>query len=379
MSYKILIVDDILENRKLLASIIKEQTDYEVITARSGLDVISMLDDEQIDTPDLILLDVMMPELNGFDVAARLKEDPRSRDIPIIFITGLTDTKSKVKGFESGGADYISKPFNKLELLARVNTQLRLKKNEDSLRQKNLELEELNKTKNIYLGIVAHDLRNPLMTISGVAELFLMKYKEELTDDQKRFVDIIKRSGSFMKSLVEDFLDYSAIEAGKLTLNLKAANISQLIRENVTYNKSLAEGKGIELELNCDEDLPQTIFVDEHKMLQVINNLVSNAIKFSHPRTKIEVSLKQQGEALLFFVKDQGQGIPESELDKLFAPFSRTSIKSTAGEGGSGLGLVIVKKIVNGHGGKIWVESQVGQGTTFYVTIPLRQSGEKGE
>ncbi|MCP4150277.1 MAG: response regulator [bacterium] len=371
MRCRILIVDDILENRKLLAGIIRKHTGHEVFLAKSGLDVVEMLKDPEMTKPDLILLDVMMPDMDGFEVAKILKSDSLTRDIPIIFITGLSDTDCKIQGFEVGGADYLSKPFNKQELLARVNTHLKLKQNEDSLRKKNIALNALIQKKNMLLGIAAHDLRNPLMTISGLADLFVMKYDKELKEDQRKFLHNITKLANFMNTIVDDFLDYSAIESGKLNLNLKETNVAKLIQNNIEYNKSLAERKQIALDFYYGDNLPEDIMLDAHKIKQVMNNLITNAIKFSHSNTTIEVHLKLEDQNLLFFVRDQGQGIPKEELEILFTPFQKTSVKSTAGEKSTGLGLAIVKKIVMGHKGKIWVESEIDKGSTFYVSIPL--------
>ncbi|MCP4221438.1 MAG: HAMP domain-containing histidine kinase, partial [bacterium] len=267
--------------------------------------------------------------------------------------------------------DYISKPFNTLELLARVNIHLQLKKNEDVLRQKNRQLEELNKKKNMLLGIAAHDLRNPLMNVMGVVELYKMKYEDQMTEDHEKILGIIDRSVTFMTNLVNDLLDYSVIESGNLVMNMEVIDIVKIVKENISYHKNLAERKKISLELLCSENLPGSIVADEHKIVQVINNLIVNAVKFSHPGTRIEVHMEYKDESILFFVKDQGKGIPRDDRDKIFTAFCKTNARGTAGERSTGLGLAIVRNIVNGHNGRIWLDSELGKGTTFYVLLPV--------
>lgn len=371
MEKRLLIVDDLSENRKLLASILKKNTDFDIVLAKSGVDVIKMFEREDCRYPDVILLDIMMPEMDGFEVAEKLKENSNTKDIPIIFITALTDTESKVRAFEMGGVDYISKPFNKSELLARVNTHYQLKKMQDDLKKQNTELVRLNDKKNEFLGIAAHDLRNPLSIIMSAADLFQFKYERELNEHQNKLLERVLYSSKFMIDLLNDLLDISAIESGKLNLEFMKYNVVDLITSNIEFNTDLATKKdiGIELVNNCNDSI--IISIDNNKFEQVLNNLLSNAIKYSKSGTKVIVTIGCDSNNFNLSVKDEGLGIPKEEQDKLFAPFSKTSVKSTGGEKSTGLGLAIVKKIIEGHHGKIWVESEVGVGSTFFVSLPL--------
>jgi len=254
--------------------------------------------------------------------------------------------------------------------LSRLNNELVAMQRE--LAKKNVELEQLNALKNQFLGIAAHDLRNPLSVIMSYSEFLKEDAGAVLNDEQREFLDIIRASSRFMLNLVNNLLDVAQIEAGQLRLDLQPLDLVALIRHNIMLNRVLAAKKQIEIEL-MDEPLP-LLLLDASKIEQVLNNLLSNAIKFSPPRTTIRVRVARADDQILLAVQDQGPGIPPNELDKLFKPFQRTSVKSTAGEKGTGLGLSIVKKIVEGHHGKIWVESQVGQGTTFFVALPLSSS-----
>jgi len=192
----------------------------------------------------------------------------------------------------------------------------------------------------------------------------------ELNEKQIKFFSIIESSSEFMVRLIDDLLDISKIESGKLELNLQSTDLISLVKHNVELNSVLAEEKQIELLFSYDEHLPK-IMIDAHKIEQVLNNLISNAIKFSYPQSTIEIHVTRSENNAVISVRDKGQGIPADELDKLFKPFEKSSVKGTEGEKSTGLGLIIVRKIVEGHQGEIWVESEVGKGATFYVSLPI--------
>ncbi len=252
--------------------------------------------------------------------------------------------------------------------LGRLNNELANLQRE--LTKKNIELEKLNEEKNRFLGIAAHDLRNPLNAIQMYSEFLSDEASEVLTPEQLEFVSIIHSSSQFMLRLVNDLLDVAKIESGKLELNLARTDLIDLIRHNVTLNNTMASKKNISIDFHYDQDIP-VVLVDTAKIEQVLNNLIVNAIKFSNPGSVINVKVARSGKEAVISVKDQGQGIPDGEIDKLFKPFQRTSVRSTGGEDSTGLGLAIVRKIVMGHQGRVWVESEVGKGSTFYVALPL--------
>ena len=269
-------------------------------------------------------------------------------------------------------ADLIKKQEQKesslYDELGRLNNELANLQRE--LTKKNIELEKLNEEKNRFLGIAAHDLRNPLNAIQMYSEFLSDEASEVLTPEQLEFVSIIHSSSQFMLRLVNDLLDVAKIESGKLELNLARTDLIDLIRHNVTLNNTMASKKNISIDFHYDQDIPVAL-VDTAKIEQVLNNLIVNAIKFSNPGSVINVKVARSGKGAVISVKDQGQGIPDGEIDKLFKPFQRTSVRSTGGEDSTGLGLAIVRKIVMGHQGRVWVESEVGKGSTFYVALPL--------
>ena len=241
---------------------------------------------------------------------------------------------------------------------------------EEALRQSNEQLRELNSQKNEFLGMAAHDLRNPIAVIQN-SSLILSRYSSEnLSDKQKEFLKKIYDTSKFMLELLNSLLDISKIESGKLELEISKNNYPDFIRKNIEFNRFFATEKSISIDSVLSDDIPPVDF-DKNKIEQVLNNLISNAIKYSHPNTTIRVEVLKDKDFVVTKVIDQGQGIPENELPHVFKPFQKASTKPTAGEKSTGLGLAIVKKIVEGHQGTIGVESEVGKGSTFFYRLPL--------
>jgi signal transduction histidine kinase len=259
--------------------------------------------------------------------------------------------------------------------LSQLNNELVTLQRE--LVKKNVELEKLNQLKSQFLGMAAHDLRTPLGLIWSYSEF--IDETADLGQKQREFLSAIRSSSEFMLHLVEDLLDISAIESGKLELDLAPGDLGPLAERNVALNGLLAEKKDIRLLLQRDEELPR-ILVDGPKIEQVLNNLISNAVKYSHPGSPVKVSVRRGEGGVVLAVQDHGQGIPSEEQDQLFRLFGKTSVQGTAGEKSTGLGLAIARRIVLEHGGKIWVESQEGRGSTFYVWLPVAPptGGEQG-
>jgi two-component system, OmpR family, sensor kinase len=259
-------------------------------------------------------------------------------------------------------------PVAYFEELSRLNNDLVNMQRE--LAKKNRELDELNKLKNQFLGIAAHDLRNPLSVILGFSALMLEEGEASLSEDQIMMLDSILTSSEFMLRLINNLLDVSAIESGKLELKLEKADLLPVISKIIELNRVISHKKNISIHFTAPEYIPAINF-DAGKIEQVLNNLISNAVKYSQPGTHVFVEAVKKESDVIISVTDQGQGIPEAELVKLFKPFSRTSVQSTAGEISTGLGLSIARNLISGHKGKIWVESTVGKGSTFYFSLPV--------
>ncbi|WP_445664325.1 sensor histidine kinase [Fodinibius sp. AD559] len=241
------------------------------------------------------------------------------------------------------------------------------------LTKRTAELEKMNELKNQMLGMAAHDLRNPLTLIQNYAIFLIEDHKEQsiFTEDQFQLVKEIKESSEYMVQIIEDMLDISAIESGSINLEKSDENIGELIERVVSLNRPTASKKDISV-ITRLPDKPVVKEIDAHKFQQVLDNLLSNAIKYSGTGTEVEAGIKNidETDGVTIFVKDHGQGIPKEEIDKLFEPFADISVEATAGEKSTGLGLAIAKKIVEAHGGDIQVESEVGEGSIFFVNIP---------
>ena len=252
---------------------------------------------------------------------------------------------------------------------ARVNNELTNLQRE--LHKKNHELTRTLQERDRFIGMAAHDLRSPLSGISGLCGLLLDGRMGELSTDQQEIIQTICESSEYMVQMVNDMLDLAAIESGTLQLNIRKTDLVKIIRDSFSINRQIAEQKEICLTIKTEQDsIP--LEIDGVKIRQVADNLISNAIKFSHPGTAVQVGVMQTGDYAEVSVRDQGQGIPAEELPKLFTPYSRVKVSSTAGEKSTGLGLAISQRIIRGHRGTLKVESEVGKGSIFRFSLPLK-------
>jgi signal transduction histidine kinase len=263
--------------------------------------------------------------------------------------------------------------------LAMVEDISARKRHERELAQKNEELQRLNDVKNQFLGMAAHDLRNPVAVIFA-ASSFMLEEESRCLSPEKRveFVQRIRANSQFMARLLEDLLDLSRIEAGQIQLQKQALDLSELVGRSVEQNGLLAAPKEIRVDFACDSQLPK-VAADAGRLDQVLNNLISNAVKFSNPGTTVTVNAARQNGSVVVSVQDRGQGIPADEMSRLFKPFQKTSVRGTAGERSTGLGLAICRQIIEAHGGRIWAESTAGKGSTFAFTLPAERAAGHSE
>jgi signal transduction histidine kinase len=356
---KILIVDDDRLNAHILGGILRP-AGYEVADADSGeaaLEIYAQF------APDLVLLDVMLPGINGFETCRRLKALHGDACAPIIFITAKSDSEDVVAGFSAGGVDYLPKPVRPSEALARIRTHL----------QNRLLVEQLNKAseaKNRLLGMAAHDLRNPLASIRGLAEFLRDGTVGPLAPGQLDLVNTIHEASQSMLHLVNELLDIAVIEAGELKIRPEVCALGPLIENSIYLNNINAARKNTRIVLRPGS-LPPPTRLDPQKMRQVLDNLLSNAAKFSPAGSTITVQTAIEGTDFSISVRDQGPGIPEGERHHLFQDFGLTSVRPTGGEPSTGLGLAICRKIVEAHGGRIGAENLAGGGCDFRITLPL--------
>ncbi|NJL00789.1 MAG: response regulator [Spirulinaceae cyanobacterium SM2_1_0] len=378
----LLIVDDELENLQVLSQALN-QHGYKVRGAVKGELALRAVRSGQI---DLILLDIRMPEINGYNLCHQLKADPTTAQIPIIFLSALDDTAEKVKAFQMGGVDYITKPFQIEEVLARVENQLTIQRLQRQLQSQNQHLQaEIQErrdaednaataaqSKSLFLANMSHELRTPLNAILGFTQV--LQHDRALDPEHREYINIISQSSKHLLELIDDILNLSKIEAGVVTYNERSCDLYQLLDglEDMFQMKIIQ--KGIALHFQIDANVPKSIRTDPQKLRSCLTNLLGNAVKFTE-RGQIMVSASAQppihpGDPyqIHFAVSDTGYGIDADELEKMFAAFVQTASGRASAEG-TGLGLSITKHFVELLGGAIAVESQRGMGTTFRFHI----------
>ena len=319
--------------------------------------------------PDLVLLDVMLPGMNGFAACRELRNRYGNAAAPVIFITAKAESDDVVEGLAAGGIDYLPKPIRAKEALARIRTHLQLRQLLADQRLLVEQLSRANAAKNRFLGMAAHDLRNPLASIRGLAEFLRDGVVGEITPDQLDLVATIHTASKQMLVLVNELLDVATIEAGELKISPEMADLAEIIEKAVTLANIEASAKQTKIQI-LPYDRPPTRNIDPNKIRQVVDNLLSNAVKYSPCGSTIAVEIESFDGAVAFAVRDQGPGIPEAERDRLFKDFGRTSVRPTGGEKCTGLGLAICRKIVDAHNGTITAENLPVRGCVFRVTLP---------
>ncbi|MCT7995836.1 ATP-binding protein [Laspinema olomoucense] len=380
----ILLVDDRPDNLRLLLNILKDKG-YKVRCVTTGAMALRVCHRHP---PDLILLDIQMPEMNGYQVCEKLKADPETAGIPVIFLSVIEEATEKVHAFNVGGVDYITKPFQVKEVVARVENQLQILRLQNKLKEQNIRLEkeirdrqaieqqlrELNremKRSNQELEqfayVVSHDLQAPLGTIASFAQLLQTRYQDQLDGKALQFIERIITGSLRMQHLIDDLLQYSRV--GRMAQVFETVNCDQVLSQALAN----LETKINETQAQITQDPLPAIAGSSMGLLQLFQNLISNALKYRHPhispRIHISVSLKE--DMWSFSIQDNGIGIETKHLERIFQIFQR--LHSDKEYPGTGIGLAICKKIVELYGGKIWVESCPFQGSTFYFTIPAQK------
>lgn len=384
----LLVIDDEIEITKSIYRQFRKK--YKVYTATNGQEALALMEKEPI---QVVLSDQRMPGMTGVDFFSNIK-DKYPNALKLI-LTGYSDIEAVVGAINEGQVfRYLTKPWNPadLELAVKeafdkhelITSNQRLMKQlhdanislEEKVNERTVELENANKRlkylnieKNKTIGIVTHDLRNPIGGAYSFSDILISDYYDLSKEQHIEFLKIINERCSYSLNLIENFLDATKIESGILDLDFKKWNYCELIKNSITQNTFFSNKKNQKIHFECALEKP-FVFCDKNKMEQVFANLISNAIKYSPENKNIWIEIEKQDKQLVTKVIDEGQGIPENELELVFNAYHTTSAKSTGGEKSTGLGLAIVKKIVKAHGGNIYVESQVNKGSTFYFTLP---------
>ena len=353
----LLVVDDQEANIQLLGSMLGK-LGFEILPASNGEQALKRL---SVRKPDLILLDLIMPDMDGFRVCQKIQEHPEWAQIPIIFLSAADDKNLIVRALESGGVDYITKPFNKLELISRVRTHLMLKTSRDHLKRLAQDKEEL-------IGMISHHLQNHLAGMNMSAQLMLDRARTNEDPKLRLLAENISSSSSQMRTFVKAFLANAAADHG-LHLKPEAVNLKDAAERAIRHYVDAAKAKSIAiLSEFCDD--ATSVWVDAAALDQVLDNLISNAIKFTPAHKEIAVAVRAVQKFVECEVRDQGPGFTEEDKVRMFQRYARLSARPTAGEPSTGLGLSIVKKLVAKMNGEIFCENSPRGGAAFKLRLP---------
>lgn len=363
--YKILVVDDVTSN-VLLLKILLTNEKFQICTASNGHQCVEVARSEH---PDLILLDVMMPELNGFDTAVILKKDPLTADIPIIFLTALNSPSDLVHGFQVGAHDFLSKPFNKEELIMRVMHQISLVAAKRYIIEQNEKLKQIISNRDKMYSVIAHDLRSPMASIRMVLNLCVNVVTPDMVGEEIfGLLDKANRESEETHDLLDNLLKWTKSQTGRLEVAYQNLELDDIVPGVVDIFTMIAEMKKIKLQYIPSEEHLK-VRADNDMMKTVVRNFISNAIKFTPEGKGIEVYYKKSGEFAKISVRDHGVGIAPERIDTLFHKGETTY--GTGGEEGSGLGLQLCADFARKNGGDVMVESTLGEGSTFSFLVPL--------
>nr|WP_320039764.1 response regulator [uncultured Bacteroides sp.] len=363
--YKILVVDDVLSNVLLLKVLLTNEK-YNVVTAMNGTQALKMVESE---LPDLILLDVMMPDISGFEVARQLKEKPAFAQIPIIFLTALNSTADIVKGFQMGANDFISKPFNKEELIIRVKHQISLIAAKRIIFNQNEELKRTIKGRDKLYSVIAHDLRSPMASIKMVLNMLMINLPgEKIGDEMHELLNMANQTTEELFSLLDNLLKWTKSQIGRLNVVPQDIDIVGVSAGVIEIFSMVAELKQIKINLQAPDQLEVRADIDMIKT--VIRNLISNALKFSNPGSEVHVVVEEKEEQVVVNVVDHGRGIKKEDQTKLLNVDTHYSTFGTKNEEGSGLGLLLCQDFVRKNGGELWFNSEEGEGSVFSFYLP---------
>jgi len=362
---KILIIDDEPANLSVIFEYL-DKLDAEIMLLQEGSETVMVVEENN---PDIILLDIIMPDINGFEICKKLKENKYTSDIPVIFMSNLTDTENIVQGFKCGGIDYIIKPLKKEEVIARISNHLKISRTEKKLKKYYIEIKEINETKNKILSIISHDLRTPIGNIASFVDMILSEYDNYDGKEIKEYLNIIKTSTDSCYYLIDNLLKWSMLQKKQLEPKPKSVNLKSLVSEIVLFFNGIADKKHITLKSEINNDIK--VFADEEMVRTIIRNLMSNAIKFTKKYGEIKISASGKEDFIEISVSDSGVGIGEESLSKIFNKNEFITTYGTENEKGSGLGLILCRDFVEKNGGKIWVNSELNKGSIFTFRLPL--------
>lgn len=367
--FKILIVDDNEFNVQLLVIMLAKYK-YKIVTGNSGASAMQQVEKE---SPDLILLDIMMPDISGYDVAQKLKSDPKYQDIPILFLSALNSNEDIVKGFKYGAEDYITKPFNKEELVTRIHHQILMIAARRQLIKQNDALRKSIQERDKFYSLIAHDLRSPLGILKMSLSLLTEVPEETVGKEMFEVIAMANRTAEEMFEMLDNLLKWAKWQRGVLVPVFQSFNIVELMSSMAAFFSTVTEIRKINIVLDVGKLVDVNVTMDIEMIRTVIRNLTSNAIKYSEDGSKIILSLEEGADDVVVHVQDFGRGIKEEDKCKIFDGDGTHSTYGVHNEEGSGLGLVISQEFIAKHNGKIWFTSEEGAGSIFSFSIPKKR------
>jgi two-component system, sensor histidine kinase and response regulator len=359
---KILIVDDIPKNIQVVATNL-QNAGYDISFAQDGQKALSLCEEESF---DLILLDIMMPDMDGIEVCRRLKQHEKFQDIPVIFLTAKTDSDCITKAFEAGGVDYITKPFKTAELMARVKNHL-------TLQEQKKQLKQLVATKDKFFSIISHDLKSPFTGLLGFSELLLEESRKSENQAFEHYYQLIYQSAKQGYELLVSLLEWARTQSDSVPFQPDNLPLKDVVQNTIHLLGNFAKEKQIEIVFEPDDI---QVYADKNMIKSILRNLINNAIKYTDRNGEIRIKTRQNDDSTCISISDNGIGIKQEKLKDLFRIDKKTSTRGTNKETGTGLGLIICKEFVDQHGGTISVTSEEGKGSTFTFTLP-KQAAEK--
>lgn len=358
---KILIVDDNPSNIRILFECL-ESEGFKIMVAQDGKDALEIAENIK---PNIILLDIIMPDMNGYETCEALKKNEATKDIPIIFMTALTDTENKVQGFKAGAVDYICKPFQQEEVIARIKTHMTIQNQKNHLLRLNREKEKM-------ISIIAHDLRSPFNGILGLLELLNESYESFETEERVKYIKYLKDSAEGVYIFVEELLTWIVSGKGKLDFKPDSINLKKLAESAVNISKNNASAKNITIETNIDEEYE--IYADANMASAVIRNIVSNSIKFTKKEGNISITATKNNKMARIIISDTGIGMTKETIEKILDGTSLQSSNGTDNESGTGLGLLISKEFIDKNNGTMDIASTPFKGTDFIIEFPTPEN-----
>ncbi len=362
--FSVLVVDDNKENLKVVSNFLKEMG-YQIALSLSAKDALKILHDNEI---DLILLDIMMPEVDGYTLCRELKASEELKEIPVIFLTAKTETSDLVEGFQAGGVDYITKPFQKEELIVRVRNHIELAYSRKRIVEQAEQIIRINKTKDRLYSVIAHDIKSPFANITMLLSTVAEGYLEPGSEEYNEILQSINTSTKETYALLENLLQWTRSQTGDLECVPERFSLHDMIGRITRFLRPNAVNKSIELNDHLEDDLH--IMADKNMIQSVLQNLTANAIKFTPQGGSIRIEAGSQDDRVWVKITDTGVGMNKETMQKLFVQGQSFTTQGTNSEKGSGLGLLLVKDFVKRNKGELLVDSEPGKGTSFTVLLP---------